>query len=267
MIFKFVRALGVLVLTALLATASDVAGAANDASTKVTDKAQQAPPLKDDRERQSYAIGMTVVNQLRKQSIEVDIDPFIRGVKDALARGKTLLTEEEVIDLAKKLRSEAMRKQIALQTEHRTKNASDGAALLAENKAKDGVITLDSGLQYKVLKAGDGKKPTAEDTVVCNYRGTLIDGTEFDSSYKRNEPATIPLTNVIKGWNEALRLMPVGSKWQLFIPPNLAYGAHGSGRTIGPDSTLIFEVELISIKDASGLDPKIAAQAKSGEER
>ena len=127
-------------------------------------------------------------------------------------------------------------------------NKKAGEEFLAANKTKDGVVTLPSGLQYKILTAGTGPKPTLSDSVVCNYKGTLLDNTEFDSSYKRGQPATFPVGGVIKGWTEALQLMPVGSKCQLFIPPDLAYGPRGSGPTIGPSSTLIFEVELISIK-------------------
>ena len=130
-------------------------------------------------------------------------------------------------------------------------NSKEGTAFLAANKSKEGVVTLPSGLQYKILKAGTGPKPTASDTVVCNYSGTLISGKEFDSSYKRGQPATFPVSGVIKGWTEALQLMPVGSKWQLFIPSDLAYGERGAGGDIGPDSTLIFEVELLSIQDKS----------------
>ena len=127
-------------------------------------------------------------------------------------------------------------------------NQKEGAAFLAANKTKEGVVTTSSGLQYKVLKQGDGPKPTATDSVVCNYRGTLINGTEFDSSYKRGQPATFPVNGVIKGWTEALQLMPTGSKWQLFVPADLAYGARGAGQDIGPNATLIFEVELLSIQ-------------------
>jgi FKBP-type peptidyl-prolyl cis-trans isomerase FklB len=127
------------------------------------------------------------------------------------------------------------------------KNKKDGEAFLAENKKKEGVVTLPSGLQYKIVTAGIGKKPKSEETVTVNYRGTLIDGTEFDSSIKRGQPATFPCHGVIKGWTEALQLMPVGSKWQLFVPSELAYGAQGAGGIIGPDATLIFEVELLSI--------------------
>ncbi len=127
-------------------------------------------------------------------------------------------------------------------------NMKDGAEFLAANKTKDGVITLPSGLQYKIMTAGTGAKPGPGDTVVCNYRGTLINGTEFDSSYKRGQPASFPVNRVIPGWTEALQMMPVGSKWQLFIPPDLAYGARGAGGVIGPNATLVFEVELISIQ-------------------
>jgi FKBP-type peptidyl-prolyl cis-trans isomerase FklB len=130
-------------------------------------------------------------------------------------------------------------------------NKKDGEAFLAANKSKDGVVTLPSGLQYKILTQGTGPKPAASDSVVCNYRGTLLDGTEFDSSYKRGEPATFPVSGVIKGWTEALQLMPVGSKWQLFVPSDLAYGDRAPGPEIGPGSTLIFEVELLSIQDKS----------------
>ena len=127
-------------------------------------------------------------------------------------------------------------------------NKTEGETFLAANKNKEGVVTLPSGLQYKILKAGTGPKPTASDSVVCNYRGTLVNGTEFDSSYKRGQPATFPVNGVIKGWTEALQLMPVGSKWQLFIPAQLAYGERGAGPDIGPNATLIFEIELLSIQ-------------------
>jgi FKBP-type peptidyl-prolyl cis-trans isomerase FklB len=128
-------------------------------------------------------------------------------------------------------------------------NKSKGETFLAQNKSKEGVVTLPSGLQYKILKEGSGPKPSASDTVVCNYRGTLVDGKEFDSSYKRGQPATFPVSGVIKGWTEALQLMPVGSKWQLFIPSDLGYGDRGAGADIQPGSTLVFEVELVSIQD------------------
>jgi FKBP-type peptidyl-prolyl cis-trans isomerase FklB len=215
--------------------------------------AQDAQILKDQKEKLSYALGMDLGKQLQRQAVEVDPDLFFRGLKDALSGSKTLLSEEEaratITELQNELRKKMMAEQAQKMAELGEKNKKEGEAFLAENKAKEGVVTLESGLQYKILKQGDGKKPTADDTVVCNYRGTLINGTEFDSSYKRNQPATFAVKGVIKGWTEALQLMPVGSKWQLFIPPSLAYGERGAGNTIGPNATLIFEVELLSVKE------------------
>jgi len=210
--------------------------------------AQDAPALKDQKEKLSYALGMDLGNQFKKQAVEVDADIFVKGLKDSLSGNKTLLTEQEARAAITALQNEIRTKQMAIAKELGEKNKKEGDAFLAENKTREGVVTLDSGLQYKILQAGEGKKPTIDDTVVCNYRGTLINGTEFDSSYKRNQPATFPVKGVIKGWTEALQLMPAGSKWQLFIPPNLAYGERGTGNLIGPNATLVFEVELISIQ-------------------
>ena len=191
---------------------------------------------------------MNLGNNLQRQSISVNEDLVVQGLKDALAGGKTLLTEEEarsaMMEMQTQLRQQAMEKAKV----EGEKNQKEGEAFLAANKSKQGVITLPSGLQYKILKAGTGPKPTASDTVICNYEGTLIDGKEFDSSAKHGGPATFPVTGVIKGWTEALQLMPVGSKWQLFVPPQLGYGERGAGGDIGPNATLIFEVELVSIQ-------------------
>ena len=172
-----------------------------------------------------------------------------------MAGGKKLMTEEEAKTTLAALSTSVRKKQEELHKEQDEKmqalgavNKGEGEAFLAANKAKDGVITLPSGLQYKILTAGTGPKPTAADSVVCNYKGALLNGTEFDSSYKRGQPMTIPVGRVIKGWTEALQLMPVGSKWQLFIPPDLAYGTSSAGPDIGPNSTLVFEVELLSIQ-------------------
>jgi FKBP-type peptidyl-prolyl cis-trans isomerase FklB len=182
---------------------------------------------------------------------EVPVDPAIlaRGLRDALAGGKTLLTDQEAQSAIMEVQKDMQGKQEAKKKEEGAANKKEGDAFLAANKGKDGVVTLPSGLQYKVLKQGDGPKPTASDTVECNYRGTLISGKEFDSSYKRGQPASFPVGGVIKGWTEALQLMPVGSKWQLFVPADLAYGERGAGADIGPDATLIFEVELLSIQN------------------
>lgn len=171
-----------------------------------------------------------------------------RAFKDAISGSKTLLTDEEAQATITDMQKEVQGKMQAKMKEEGDANKKTGEDFLAANKTKDGVITLPSGLQYKILTTGSGPKPAASDTVECNYRGTLINGTEFDSSYKRGQPASFPVSGVIKGWTEALQLMPVGSKWQLFIPPDLAYGERGAGGDIGPDETLIFEVELLSIK-------------------
>ena len=210
--------------------------------------APDAPVLQDEKAKKSYALGMGMGGRLKGQIPELDPELVARGFRDALAGNKPLLTEGELKAALMALQHEARTRQAQAQKQLGEKNKKDGEAFLAENKTREGVVTLQSGLQYKILKSGDGKKPTADDTVVCHYRGTLIDGKEFDSSHKRNQPATFPLKRVIKGWNKALQLMPVGSKWQLFIPPELGYGERGT-RGIGPNATLVFEVELLSIQD------------------
>ena len=221
------------------------------AKTGTTAKKQEAvTSLTSAKQKASYAIGMNWGNGLHRQGIDVDSAALIQGMKDALAGGKTLLTEDEARSALMALQSEMQAKQQAKAAQEGEANKKEGDAFLAANKSKEGVVTLPSGLQYKILTPGTGPKPTASDSVVCNYKGTLINGTEFDSSYKRGEPATFPVTGVIKGWTEALQLMPVGSKWQLVIPSDLAYGPRGTpGGPIGPNATLIFEVELMSIKD------------------
>jgi FKBP-type peptidyl-prolyl cis-trans isomerase FklB len=212
----------------------------------------QAPlALKTQKDKFSYALGMNLGANLHKQSVPVDPNIMARGLKDALAGGKTLLTEEEARAAITTVQNDMREKQQAKMQAAGGANKKEGEAFLADNKSKEGVIALPSGLQYKVLKEGNGPKPTATDSVVCNYRGTLINGTEFDSSTKHGGPATFPVNGVIKGWTEALQLMPVGSKWQLFIPSDLAYAERGAGGDIGPNATLIFEVELVSIQNKS----------------
>jgi len=207
--------------------------------------------LTTQKDKFSYALGMNLGTNLHKQSVPVDPNILLRGLKDALAGGKTALTEEQARAALMEVQNEMRKKQQAEMQAAGEANKKEGDAFLAANKAKEGVVTLPSGLQYKILTQGTGPKPTATDSVVCNYRGTLINGTEFDSSYKRGEPATFPVSGVIKGWTEALQLMPVGSKWQLFVPSDLAYGERSPGPEIAPDSTLIFEVELLSIQSKS----------------
>jgi FKBP-type peptidyl-prolyl cis-trans isomerase FklB len=209
------------------------------------------PELKSQQDKVSYSIGLNIGGNFKKQNIEINFDLFMKGIKDGVAGTKPLLDEAQVREVMMAFQKEMMTKQEERNKVLTEKNKKEGETFLAENKKKEGVKTTASGLQYRVIKEGTGEIPKATDTVVTNYKGTLIDGTEFDSSYKRGEPATFPVTGVIKGWTEALQLMKVGSKWQLFIPSEIAYGEKGAGRDIGPNATLIFEIELISIKAGS----------------
>jgi len=215
------------------------------ANQVIAANAKEMITLKNQKEKMSYIIGHDVGKNLQKQAIEIDPEIVTRGIRDALSGAKPLMTDQEIRDTVAAFQKEMAAKQEELGK----KNKKDGEVFLAENKKKEGVKTLPSGLQYKVIKAGKGKKPKLTDTVTTHYRGTLIDGTEFDSSYKRNTPATFPVNGVIPGWTEALQLMEEGAKWQLFVPSNLGYGERGAGGTIGPNATLIFEVELISIQE------------------
>jgi FKBP-type peptidyl-prolyl cis-trans isomerase FklB len=210
--------------------------------------AQDKTQLKDQKDKASYSIGHDIGSTFKKQNVELNLDAMVAGMKDALAGKEPALSKEERDKTLEAFQKEMTEKQAALSKAAADKNLADGEKFLAENKKKEGVKTTASGLQYKVLKEGTGPSPKETDLVVTNYKGTLLDGTEFDSSYKRNEPATFPVNRVIKGWTEALQLMKVGSKYQLFIPSSLAYAERGAGREIGPNSTLIFEVELLSIK-------------------
>ena len=220
------------------------AGAAKTAAAK----SAAITALKTPKDKFSYALGMNLGASLHKQAVDVDPNMVAQGLRAALAGGKTLLTQEEAQAALMEVQNELRKKQQEKMQVAGEANKKEGEAFLASNKAKEGVVTLPSGLEYKILKEGTGPKPTASDSVVCNYRGTLINGTEFDSSYKRGQPATFPVGQVIKGWTEALQMMPVGSTWQLFIPPDMAYGPRGPSPEIGPNATLVFEVELLSIK-------------------
>ena len=210
--------------------------------------AADAPELKNDKEKISYSIGMDIGGNLKRGSVEVDPDLLAKGLKDSYGGGKTILTEDEARKTIADFQKTLMAKQAETMQKLSEKNKADGEKFLAENAKKEGVKTLPSGLQYREITPGKGKSPKDTDTVSTHYKGTLIDGTEFDSSYKRGEPVTFPVSGVIAGWTEALQLMKEGAKWQLFIPSNLAYGDRGAGREIGPNATLIFEVELISVK-------------------
>jgi FKBP-type peptidyl-prolyl cis-trans isomerase FklB len=230
--------------------------------TAAKPKVQTPLVLKTQKDKASYAIGMSMgmslAAKLHQQPVDVDQAILLRGVKDSLAGGKLLLTEEEARAALTQLSLEARKKMEEKMKVAGDANKKEGDEFLSANRSKDGVVTLPSGLQYKILTEGTGPKPAATDSVSCNYRGTLINGTEFDSSYKRGQPATFKVNGVIKGWTEALQLMPVGSKWQLFIPSELAYGERGPSPEIGPNSTLIFDVELLSIepKDKTEAAPK-----------
>ncbi|MDI6803418.1 MAG: FKBP-type peptidyl-prolyl cis-trans isomerase [Bacteroidota bacterium] len=195
----------------------------------------------------SYAIGLDIGKNLKSQKIEVTAEVLAQGIKDIIDSNKTLLTETEAQEVLMAFQKRLMAKHEEMMKGQGDKNKLAGEEFLAANKAKDGVVTLPNGLQYKVIKMGTGKKPKATDNVTVHYRGTLIDGTEFDSSIGRGEPATFQLDQVIKGWTEGVQLMPVGSKFEFYIPSDLGYGDRNAGQIIQPNSTLIFEVELISI--------------------
>jgi FKBP-type peptidyl-prolyl cis-trans isomerase FklB len=206
--------------------------------------------LTSDRDKVNYGIGVSVIRNFQQQGMEIDLDMVIQGMKDALPGGKLQMSEGDLRKIMLTYQTELRQKQARARQNALVENKKAGDAFLAQNKVKDGVVTLPSGLQYKVLKAGMGRKPSDADTVECRYRGTLIDGTEFDNTYDDKEPATFTVKDGggIPGWREALKLMPVGSKWQLFLPAQLAFGERGTSRGVEPNATLIFELELLAIK-------------------
>jgi FKBP-type peptidyl-prolyl cis-trans isomerase FklB len=211
--------------------------------------------LNTPKDKLSYSIGMNIGKSLKRDNVDVDPAILLRGIKDVLGGGNLLVNDQEAQSILTNLQTDLRKKQDQEMQQVAETNKKEGDAFLAGNKIKDGVVALPSGLQYKILQEGTGPKPTAADTVTVNYRGTLVNGTEFDSSYKRGQPASFPVGGIIKGWTEALLLMPVGSKWQLFIPADLAYGPRQAGPTIGPNSTLVFEVELLSIQPKPATPP------------
>lgn len=211
-----------------------------------------AAPLTDLRQKVSYIIGSNIGRQLKQDGIDLDLAVLVKGLQEGLAGAKPLLTDEEIQQAMTQFQQQMAAKQQQKALAAGDKNKQDGVAFLAQNKAAEGVKALPSGLQYKVLKSGAGPSPKLADTVTTHYRGTLLDGTVFDSSYDRGQPATFPVGGVIKGWTEALQLMKVGDKWQLFVPAELAYGERGAGQDIGPNATLVFEVELLGIEAGKG---------------
>lgn len=219
--------------------------------------APKAETLKTEMEKVSYIIGTQIARNFKTQEIEVNLDSLMMGLKDALEGKELVLSQDEMKQVFTRFQQQMRAKQAAKQAKEAAENLAAGTAFLEANKAKEGVKVLPSGLQYKVVTEGTGNTPTADDKVKTHYRGTLIDGTEFDSSYKRNKPAEFPVKGVIKGWTEALQLMKVGGKWELYIPANLAYGQRGRPN-IPANSTLIFEIELLEVTKAAA--PAQAAQ-------
>jgi FKBP-type peptidyl-prolyl cis-trans isomerase FklB len=266
MLKKFGTILGIIViLSALcLAEVKTISGTSSATPTvqtvhaTPTPKVQSTPkpPFKTEREKLSYSIGLDIGKNLKKQEIDIDLKVLMKGLTDAYSGGKELLTEEQVREVFATFQKDMQAKQQERQLKLAEKNKAEGEAFLAANKAKEGVVTLPSGLQYKEITPGTGPNPTSTDTVIVHYQGTLVDGTEFDSSYKRGQPLKIPVSGVIPGWSEGIQLMKVGAKWQLFIPANLAYGPQGAGQVIGPNAMLIFEVELLGIEPKTDAPPQ-----------
>ncbi len=218
------------------------------AKTTLSSSSGEKNALKSDSERFGYALGMDIGASLKEMQTDIDLPSLLAGLRDTFEGTEPLLTSEGAVEVRKEFSKKMQEKQAEKIKHALEKNRKDGEDFLTENRKKEGVITTESGLQYVVLDEGDGPKPKATDRVKVHYRGTLLDGTEFDSSYKRGQPVTFPVNGVIAGWTEALQLMKVGSKVRLFIPSNLAYGERGAGQRIGPNATLIFEVELLGIE-------------------
>lgn len=208
--------------------------------------AGKAPALKSDKDRISYGIGVNMGKNFKQDEVDVDLNLLNRGLKDGLADAKLLIPEKELHQMMREFQGTLRQKAVQRQRIAVEENRRKGVNFLAENKAKAGVVVLPSGLQYKIIKAGNGAKPTDGDTVLCYYRGTLLDGTEFDGT-EPGKPATLKVASLIPGWKEALKLMPVGSKWQLAVPSELAYGSRGVGESVEPNATLLFDMELLEI--------------------
>ena len=205
---------------------------------------QAESELTTDKEKFSYAVGVQLAQNMLRQAIQLDTEAFIQAVSDVLAAAELKLSPQQMQQVLAAYQERAAEKQ----RNTAQINKAAGEKFLAENRKKEGVMESDNGLQYKIIKQGSGKKPSARDSVAVHYRGTLIDGREFDSSYKRGQPITLPVSGVIQGWQEILPMMPTGSKWRIYVPSQLAYGERGAGTDIGPNATLIFDIELLSVK-------------------
>ena len=245
-IYSVILALGCLMVMSVFAAEEAVKEEAIAPATKEPATSPQASVFKTEQDKISYIIGTQLAQSIKKEGVEVNLEPLILGLQDVL-EGKILrLTKEETLQVYTAYQQRIRNQRAAELQKQAAENLAKGTVFLEANMAKEGVTVLPSGLQYKVLKEGTGETPTANDKVKTHYRGTLIDGTEFDSSYKRNQPAEFAVTGVIKGWTEALQLMKTGAKWELYIPADLAYGTRGRP-SIPPNSVLIFEIELLEI--------------------
>jgi FKBP-type peptidyl-prolyl cis-trans isomerase FklB len=235
-----------------LMVALSACGKATSGSTKT----YKAEDLNSQKKKVSYAIGLDIGKNFKTRAMDIDLDILFQGLRDAQGSGQPLLSNEEIQKTMTQFQQDMMKVEQEKRMGQAMANKAKEDAFLKKNAMEPGIKVTTSGLQYRVISNGSGPLPKVNDTVKVHYRGTLLDGSEFDSSYKRNQPAVFPLNGVIKGWTEALQMMKVGSKWQIFLPSNLAYGEQGAGQVIGPNSTLIFDVELLSIEKTATSTPK-----------
>lgn len=237
--------IGILVVTN---SASDPSHAAEPAGSGAESTGEAVAPSDDFQKQVGYCLGLDYGRRIKADGIEIDFAGFVAGMRDALTDATPELTDEQIVAVMDRFQSELQEKVEGKMADSAADNLAKGQKFLAENRSKEGVIETPTGLQYKVIEAGEGASPVGSDTVRCHYEGTLIDGTVFDSSYKRGEPAEFPVGGVIAGWTEALQQMEVGAKWEVYLPADIAYGARGAGGAIGPNETLIFTIELLEIK-------------------